>query len=53
MCLCLIIPYNEAKYFLQCFFIKIAPVWIRTKIGARLGEDFRQEYMQNNKIKAN
>ncbi|CAH0689399.1 unnamed protein product [Chilo suppressalis] len=37
---------------LQYFFIKIAPEWIRIKIGHRLNENFREEYMRNNKVKA-
>ncbi|CAB3231525.1 unnamed protein product [Arctia plantaginis] len=38
---------------IQYFFIKIAPVWFRTKCGARLNEEFRQEYMENTKTKSN
>ncbi|XP_059059007.1 inactive hydroxysteroid dehydrogenase-like protein 1, partial [Achroia grisella] len=37
---------------IQYFFIKLAPEWIRTKIGLRLNKDFRKEYLQN-KVKAN
>ncbi|KAJ2944459.1 hypothetical protein O0L34_g3799 [Tuta absoluta] len=37
---------------IQTFFTKLAPVWIRTKIGMYLNQQFRQEYLANAKLKA-
>ncbi|CAH0603534.1 unnamed protein product [Chrysodeixis includens] len=38
---------------IQYSLIKVAPVWIRSKVGKHMNEQFRQEYLQNAKIKAN
>ncbi|KAG7311852.1 hypothetical protein JYU34_002936 [Plutella xylostella] len=38
---------------LQYTFIKLVPVWLRTKIGHHLNKQFREEYMQNSKVKSN
>ncbi|XP_037977265.2 inactive hydroxysteroid dehydrogenase-like protein 1 isoform X2 [Plutella xylostella] len=38
---------------LQYTFIKMVPVWLRTKIGHHLNKQFREEYMQNSKVKSN
>ncbi|XP_049871781.1 inactive hydroxysteroid dehydrogenase-like protein 1 [Pectinophora gossypiella] len=48
--------HNTSGYWLhgiQTFFIKLAPEWIRIKIGANLNQQFRQEYLENQKLKAN
>ncbi|XP_023942979.1 inactive hydroxysteroid dehydrogenase-like protein 1 [Bicyclus anynana] len=37
---------------IQYLFIKLAPEWIRIKIGAHMNRGFREEHMQNVKIKA-
>ncbi|XP_053604728.1 inactive hydroxysteroid dehydrogenase-like protein 1 [Plodia interpunctella] len=38
---------------IQYFFIKIAPEWIRIKIGMAMNKRFRHEYLQNHKVKVN
>ncbi|XP_069357031.1 inactive hydroxysteroid dehydrogenase-like protein 1 [Maniola hyperantus] len=37
---------------IQYFFIKLAPEWLRIKIGAHMNRGFREEHMQKVKIKA-
>lgn len=47
---------DTTGYWLHGFqyaFVKLAPVWIRTKIGMQLNKGFRQEYLHNAKIKTN
>uniref|UniRef100_S4P897 Steroid dehydrogenase n=3 Tax=Pararge aegeria TaxID=116150 RepID=S4P897_9NEOP len=36
---------------IQYLFIKMAPEWLRIKIGAHLNRGFREEHMQKVKIK--
>ncbi|CAG9784715.1 unnamed protein product [Diatraea saccharalis] len=46
---------NTTGYWLhgiQYFFIKIAPEWLRMRIGHQLNVEFRKEYMRNNKVKS-
>lgn len=48
--------HNTTGYWLhgiQYTFIKVAPVWLRTRIGLHMNEQFRQEYLRNAKIKSN
>ncbi|XP_022820931.1 inactive hydroxysteroid dehydrogenase-like protein 1 [Spodoptera litura] len=48
--------HNTTGYWLhgiQYFLIKVIPVWLRTKVGMQMNIQFRQEYLQNAKIKAN
>ncbi|CAG4972649.1 unnamed protein product [Colias eurytheme] len=37
---------------IQYFFIKCGPEWLRIYFGERLNKEFRQEYLENAKIKA-
>lgn len=48
--------HNTTGYWLhglQNFFIRVLPVWLRTKVGMQINEQFRQEYLQNAKVKSN
>ncbi|XP_047545190.1 inactive hydroxysteroid dehydrogenase-like protein 1 isoform X1 [Vanessa atalanta] len=45
---------NTTGYWLhgiQYFFIKLAPEWIRIKIGAQINREFREEHMQHLRTK--
>ncbi|KAL4705881.1 hypothetical protein ACJJTC_002762 [Scirpophaga incertulas] len=37
---------------LQYFFVSLAPEWARIKIGHFMNQQFRDEYLNNNKVKA-